>query len=350
MSQTNEQVDKAESEPLYESTSLLVDRYHHDQPERHVFGLAFHMPVDPQPLGDTAFPGISDTPAREDHVHSGAAGIEGPPGPMGPQGPKGDTGDTGPQGPQGNTGPQGNVGPQGPTGDTGPQGSPGQGVPTGGTTGQVLSKIDATDYNTQWTTSSGGGGTTEVNVSTAGPSPRVGELLWVDTDENPPPIGNPIGTIIMFASAVLPVNYLVCDGSAVSRTTYASLFTVIGTTWGVGDGSTTFNLPDLAGRAPVGAGAGSGLTVRTVGQKFGTETVLLTGAESGVPAHTHPGINDGGFGLATQDSAPPAGGVGFYKRGAAPGISISANTAAGAASAHNNVQPSSVILYCICAL
>jgi hypothetical protein len=74
MPEKNDQTDKSESEPLYESTSLLVDRYHHDQPERHVFGLAFHMPVDPQPVGTVAFPGISDTPAREDHVHAGSGG------------------------------------------------------------------------------------------------------------------------------------------------------------------------------------------------------------------------------------------------------------------------------------
>lgn len=77
-----------------------------------------------------------------------------PPGPTGPQGPPGVTGPTGPTGPQGATGPTGATGPQGVKGDTGatgPQGSAGQGVPVGGATGQVLSKVDATDYNTQWT-------------------------------------------------------------------------------------------------------------------------------------------------------------------------------------------------------
>lgn len=66
--------DEAESAPIYPPGTLMLDRYHHDQPERHVFGLAFHNPVDPQPVGLTAFPGISDTPAREDHVHAGGAG------------------------------------------------------------------------------------------------------------------------------------------------------------------------------------------------------------------------------------------------------------------------------------
>lgn len=83
--------------------------------------------------------------------------------------------------------------------------------------------------------------------------------------------------------------WLVCDGSAVSRTTYALLFSTIGTTYGAGDGSTTFNLPDMRGRVPVGAGAGSGLTPRTVGQTMGEETHLLTTAE--MPQHSH-GLTD----------------------------------------------------------
>lgn len=73
------------------------------------------------------------------------------PGPTGSQGP---AGATGPQGPAGATGSQG---PSGPTGATGPQGSAGQGVPTGGTAGQVLTKVDGTNYNTQWATPGGGG-------------------------------------------------------------------------------------------------------------------------------------------------------------------------------------------------
>ena len=71
----------------------------------------------------------------------------GTPGPEGPQGPKGDPGPQGPQGPKGDPGPQG---PQGPQGIQGPLGPAGPGVAAGGTTGQILSKVDGTDYNTQW--------------------------------------------------------------------------------------------------------------------------------------------------------------------------------------------------------
>ena len=114
---------------------------------------------------------------------AGSTGATGATGATGSQGPKGDTGSTGatgPQGPQGNpgtpgatggTGPQGPTGatgatgPTGPTGATGATGATGPGVPVGGTTGQVLSKIDATNFNTQWTTPSSGGGGTITGVT-----------------------------------------------------------------------------------------------------------------------------------------------------------------------------------------
>ena len=57
----------------------------------------------------------------------------------------------------------------------------------------------------------------------------------------------------MFAGNTIPAGWLLCDGSAVSRTDYAKLFSAIGTTWGAGDGSTTFNLPNTIGRFAEGA-------------------------------------------------------------------------------------------------
>lgn len=80
------------------------------------------------------------------------------------------------------------------------------------------------------------------------------------------------GEIRMYGGSSAPSGWLSCDGSAVSRSTYASLFAILGTTFGVGDGSTTFNVPDLKGRAPIGVGTGSGLTARTLGGKVGAET------------------------------------------------------------------------------
>jgi microcystin-dependent protein len=64
----------------------------------------------------------------------------------------------------------------------------------------------------------------------------------------------PAGMIVQFAGSTAPTDWLICNGDPVSRSTYAALFTAISTGYGVGDGSTTFNLPDLRGRIPVGKG------------------------------------------------------------------------------------------------
>lgn len=90
----------------------------------------------------------------------------------------------------------------------------------------------------------------------------------------------PAGIIMPFAGTVAPENYLFCDGSAVSRTTYATLFGVIGTTFGAGDGSTTFNVPDLSGRVPLGVSS-----THLLGSTGGSETVTLT--EQELPSHVH---------------------------------------------------------------
>jgi len=69
------------------------------------------------------------------------------------------------------------------------------------------------------------------------------------------PVGissNPVGSIILYPGASAPTGYLICDGAAISRTTYSDLYAVIGTVYGIGNGSTTFNLPNLKGRVPVG--------------------------------------------------------------------------------------------------
>lgn len=89
-----------------------------------------------------------------------------------------------------------------------------------------------------------------------------------------------VGEIIAYAGGVAPTGWLMCDGSAVSRTTYANLFAITGTTYGIGDGSTTFNLPDLAGRFPLGA---DGSHAR--GSVSGVEQITLT--LDNLPAHTH---------------------------------------------------------------
>jgi microcystin-dependent protein len=79
----------------------------------------------------------------------------------------------------------------------------------------------------------------------------------------------PTGTLTAFAGSTAPSGWLVCDGAAISRATYSTLFGVIGTSYGAGDGSTTFNLPDLRGRVPVGLSATGPAEVNVLGNNDG---------------------------------------------------------------------------------
>lgn len=177
----------------------------------------------------------------------------------------------------------------------------------------------------------------------------------------------PAGTMILFGGTSTPSGWFWCDGSAYSRTTYAALFAAIGTTWGVGDGSTTFNVPDLRGRAPIGVGQGSGLTNRTLGSKLGEESHALTLAENG--PHTHTGglhTHVGGEHTHTINAC-------YHDSGASGGSVVSgtlhtsdnnkttlsggavatssdgavATTSSGSGTAHNTMQPSLVVNYLI---
>lgn len=176
--------------------------------------------------------------------------------------------------------------------------------------------------------------------------------------------GARIGQIIDMAANTLPFGFLACNGSAVSRTTYAELFGVIGTTYGVGDGSTTFNLPDAQGRALVGAGSYtdpvSGAISRTLGTALGAEKHQLSSAElashgHGVtdPGHPH-GITPNGNGSGIYNTLSPYSTVqqvGFNHTFGAPGTQPTINSAttgisvqsAGGDTSHNNMQPSLVV-------
>lgn len=186
----------------------------------------------------------------------------------------------------------------------------------------------------------------------------------------------PVGMISPFAGSSSPEGWLICDGAAVSRTTYAVLFGLVGSTYGIGDGSTTFNVPDLRGRAPIGAGTGAGLTARSLAAAVGAETHTLTTAQlashshtinDNAGAHIH-GVTDPGHAHAigarpnsttgatynAATTATNAGDNGNVVRAATTNISIQSAgghnhtiIANGSGHAHNNMQPSLVLNYII---
>lgn len=174
------------------------------QPVNVAVGRNTSPPGPPGPEGPAGPQGPAG-PAGRDGV-DGASGATGPPGtpgptgqtgapgPTGAQGPVGPTGPTGPPGTPGTNGAPGPQGPTGATGPTGPAGATGPGVATGGTTGQHLAKKSNTNYDTQW----------------VDPAPAVFS-----------------GEVKMFGGVTVPTGYLLCDGAAVSRTTYSALFAAL---------------------------------------------------------------------------------------------------------------------------
>lgn len=144
----------------------------------------------------------------------------------------------------------------------------------------------------------------------------------------------PTGTITMFAGSTAPSGYLICDGSAISRDDYADLFTVIGTTYGTGDGSTTFNIPDFKGRVPVGFNT-SDTAFDTLGETGGEKTHTLTVQE--MPSHRH----------ATRFGGTAPGDGSGYQYSNTDGTSTQIVQAEGGGQAHNNLQPYIVVNYII---
>ena len=135
-----------------------------------------------------------------------------------------------------------------------------------------------------------------------------------------------IGEIRMFAGAEAPDKWLPCDGRAISRTTYSALFTLIGESFGVGDGTTTFNIPDFQGRMPIGIGAGEGLSERVIAEEGGEEDHTLSIDE--IPSHSH-GISPLGTGTVSSGSFT------FWRA-----IAETYNTQeTGGDEAHNNLPP-----------
>jgi microcystin-dependent protein len=214
-------------------------------------------------------------------------------------------------------------------------------------------------------------------------TPATGDALtyngsvWVNTP------GMPSGSITQFAGASAPAGWLSCDGTTVSRTTYAALFAVIGTTYGAGDGSTTFTLPNMKGRVPVGYDS-TQAEFDGLGETGGEKTHLLIVSE--MPSHTHlqnahnhtqnahghsisdPGHNHsvpanwgGAYNAVGVQLDPTTYANPYYYNTTTnngTGISVNSNTATNIATtatnqntggdqAHNNLQPYIVLNYII---
>jgi microcystin-dependent protein len=208
-------------------------------------------------------------------------------------------------------------------------------VPIGGTAGQVLAKIDAVNYNTQW-----------INQVVA-----------------------PAGVISQFAGTTAPIGYLLCQGQTLTTTSYPDLFAVLGYTYG-GSG-TSFKIPDLQNRVPVGRGSGTFASLNSTG---GAETVAISIAQMPVHTHTqdshnhsqnshsHYAISSANpyYGLAGFGAA--WGGLGMFPRIADGSYQINHDTGGatatnnattatnqntGGGQAHNNLQPYIVVNYII---
>jgi microcystin-dependent protein len=169
------------------------------------------------------------------------------------------------------------------------------------------------------------------------------------------------GAIIAFAGEIPPEGYALCDGTELNRVTDAVLFGVIGTTYGPGDGSTTFNTPNVKGRVLVGADPAQA-EFDVLGETGGEKTHTLTDDE--MPVHTHVQNAHNHAELLQSGNLAPAQGVyvtvtdggstrmALRSTGAAPTLGTSNTTAtnqdAGGDDPHNNLQPYLVINYAIC--
>lgn len=158
------------------------------------------------------------------------------------------------------------------------------------------------------------------------------------------PLAAPTGSMVMYGGSSSPTGYLLCDGSAVSRTTYSALFALLSTTYGSGDGSTTFNVPDMRGRVPVGVGTGTGggssgtgaptggsaLTAVSRATWKGEETHTQSIGE--LAAHTH--------GVTAFDASSAAHtAIQGNSGGGSSGVVAGAATSTGSSTAFNVIQP-----------
>lgn len=154
-----------------------------------------------------------------------------------------------------------------------------------------------------------------------------------------------LGEVMIFAGNYTPLDYQDCNGQQLPISSNSALYSVFGTTYG-GNGTTTFNLPDLRGRVVVGQGQGAGLSNYVLGQRGGVETVSLTLAQ--IPAHTHSLM------ASTQSNTnSPVGaflgdsGSNTYNNAGGSTMNAGAIGNAGGSQPHDIRQPYLALRYCI---
>lgn len=158
-----------------------------------------------------------------------------------------------------------------------------------------------------------------------------------------------LGMIAMFGFNFAPRGWAFCNGQILPIAQNTALFSLLGTTYG-GNGQTTFALPDLRGRVPVGQFQGPGLSDYSLGQVAGSETVTLISTQ--IPAHTHTlnGITEAGT-SATPTGNLPANTGALDKEYGTPGTLTAMGAQAigntGGSQPHSNIQPYLAINYCI---
>lgn len=159
----------------------------------------------------------------------------------------------------------------------------------------------------------------------------INDTLTAEIDS----IVSPIGAIVIYPSDTIPTDWLLCNGQAVSRTTYSTLFSVLGTSHGSGDGSTTFNVPNMKGRTAVGKDS-TDTDFDTLGETLGSK--LMQTHTHDVPYNTGVGGNAAGYitAGATASTAPHEG---WFGTTTVP-IGVSAGNS-------GNIQPSIVENYII---
>lgn len=146
----------------------------------------------------------------------------------------------------------------------------------------------------------------------------------------------PVGGLMPFGGATPPARWHLCNGQALNRTTYAALFAAIGTAYGAGNGSTTFNVPNMIGKVPGGVDASGTLmsSFGSLGAFRGAQSITLGSGE--MPSHTHL-VDQVGAGIGTTigwlQSSPGDVALGTLDNG-------ETSTSAGSGGAHDNVQPS----------